>query len=273
MAKKLAALALAFVIMLGCVAQADAAAYLGLWELEVIEADVATSGQYVEIQLNQDGSALLLSSEGNASATWSASGNRATIVEEAGAVNEFTLINGALVYEGVGFQEGVVLYFEKSASGVGASAFVGVWTATRMEMKKEMFGNMSLQISAGGAGELISDYGSDPLTWYETADGIAISDFNGMPTDLYMRNGRLIMDVNGVKLAFIRTGSAPQVPGDVQNDGKIDLSDAIAILDYCSGGSSGINTANADVNGDDCVDVRDALLILQYLAGWNVTLQ
>ena len=272
MAKKLAALALVFVIMLGCVAQADVANYLGLWELKVAEADFAVSGQYMEMRLNQDGSAIVLSTQGNGTATWSASGNRVTLIEEGGGVSEFTLINDSLAYEGVGFQVGTVVYFEKNATEAGTSSFVGVWTATRMEMNKEMFGNMSLKISAGGVCEVISDAYCDSLIWYETTSGITIADFNGTPMNLYIRNGCLIMDVNGVMLVFSRKGSAPQIPGDAQNDGEIDLSDAIAILDYCAGGAS-INATNADVNADGAVDLRDVLLILQYLAGWNVTLK
>ena len=34
-----------------------------------------------------------------------------------------------------------------------------------------------------------------------------------------------------------------------------------------------MNRTNADVNEDGSVDLKDAVLILQYDAGWNVTLR
>ena len=63
------------------------------------------------------------------------------------------------------------------------------------------------------------------------------------------------------------------VPGDANEDGTVDISDALAILRYCVGEVVIINTRNADVNADDVVDIQDALRILQHNAGWSVILE
>jgi hypothetical protein len=64
----------------------------------------------------------------------------------------------------------------------------------------------------------------------------------------------------------------PKVSGDADGDGTVDIDDALAILEYCSGEGTSISTPAADVNADGDVDLYDALLILQFEAGWNVTL-
>ena len=62
--------------------------------------------------------------------------------------------------------------------------------------------------------------------------------------------------------------AAAGLPGDADNNSRVTLNDAIAILE-----GTVSNDANADVNGDGKTDLNDALRILQYLAGWNVSLQ
>lgn len=62
--------------------------------------------------------------------------------------------------------------------------------------------------------------------------------------------------------------AAAGLPGDADNNSRVTLNDAIAILE-----GTVSNNANADVNGDGKTDLHDALRILQYLAGWNVSLQ
>lgn len=62
--------------------------------------------------------------------------------------------------------------------------------------------------------------------------------------------------------------AAVGLPGDADNNSRVTLNDAIAILE-----GTVSNDANADVNGDGKTDLNDALRILQYLAGWNVSLQ
>ena len=75
-----------------------------------------------------------------------------------------------------------------------------------------------------------------------------------------------------------RTESIPKVeilrlPGDANEDGHVNIFDALAILQYDVGWDVTINLYNANVNADDAVDIFDALLILQYDVGWDVILK
>lgn len=64
-----------------------------------------------------------------------------------------------------------------------------------------------------------------------------------------------------------------RVPGDVNEDGKINSRDALAVIRYAVGQSVSINTANADVNADSKINSRDALAIIRYAVGQDVVLK
>lgn len=64
-----------------------------------------------------------------------------------------------------------------------------------------------------------------------------------------------------------------RLPGDVNNDGKVNSRDALAVIKYAAGQDVTIITANADVNGDGKINSRDALAIIKYAAGQDVTLK
>ena len=57
------------------------------------------------------------------------------------------------------------------------------------------------------------------------------------------------------------------VPGDVNGDGQVDISDAIAILSYLFMGGSLRCPNNADINGDGTVDISDPVKLLGKLFG------
>ncbi len=58
-----------------------------------------------------------------------------------------------------------------------------------------------------------------------------------------------------------------RVPGDADGNGKVDLHDALLVLQYDAGWSVSIDKANADVDANGAVTLDDAVLILQYGAG------
>lgn len=64
-----------------------------------------------------------------------------------------------------------------------------------------------------------------------------------------------------------------KLAGDANNDGTVDLYDALRIMQYDAGWSVTINKTNADVNASGGVDLNDAILILRYGAGEDVVLQ
>jgi hypothetical protein len=52
-------------------------------------------------------------------------------------------------------------------------------------------------------------------------------------------------------------------PGDADNDGDIDIADAVYLISFlCQGGPTPDPLANSDANGDCIVDVDDVRLIL-----------
>ena len=64
-----------------------------------------------------------------------------------------------------------------------------------------------------------------------------------------------------------------RLPGDADDNGSVDIYDALTILKHLSGEAVDINLTNAEVNRDSQVDVQDAILIMEKSAGWNVTLK
>ena len=64
-----------------------------------------------------------------------------------------------------------------------------------------------------------------------------------------------------------------RIPGDVNDDGRVDIHDALLVFQYDAGWNVTINQRNADVNEDGRIDTSDALLILQYSAGEKVVLK
>lgn len=83
------------------------------------------------------------------------------------------------------------------------------------------------------------------------------------------------MLLNGAYATCEVTVYAPnaRVPGDVNEDGKINSRDALAVIRYAVGQSVSINTANADVNADGKINSRDALAIIRYAVGQDVVLK
>ena len=64
----------------------------------------------------------------------------------------------------------------------------------------------------------------------------------------------------------------PRLPGDANEDGKVDMLDALRVVQYQEMAVP-INMANADVTGDGKATIEDARLIGQWAAGWNVGLK
>lgn len=62
----------------------------------------------------------------------------------------------------------------------------------------------------------------------------------------------------------------PRVAGDVNRDGRVDINDALLIMEKTAGWSVSFSRANADVDGNGVVNVQDALLILKACSGQAV---
>ena len=59
------------------------------------------------------------------------------------------------------------------------------------------------------------------------------------------------------------------LPGDVNNDGSVNLKDVVQLVQHTLGGSGTINSRAADCNGDGTVDLKDAAYLAQHLAGYQ----
>ncbi|MBN2534051.1 MAG: dockerin type I repeat-containing protein [Spirochaetales bacterium] len=71
-----------------------------------------------------------------------------------------------------------------------------------------------------------------------------------------------------VVLTLIFSSAFTQSPGDVNNDGNIDIVDALLIARYYVGlPVSDFNSNVADVDCNDTIDIVDALLVAQYYVG------
>ena len=57
------------------------------------------------------------------------------------------------------------------------------------------------------------------------------------------------------------------VPGDLNNDGDINMKDVLAIRKFIAGMETEINEAAADLNGDGAVNMKDVLILRKFLAG------
>ena len=63
---------------------------------------------------------------------------------------------------------------------------------------------------------------------------------------------------------------AQVIPGDVDDNGLVNIDDAAALLDYIlSRGETPANVANSDLNGDGAVTIEDAILLMDNLLGGN----
>lgn len=62
------------------------------------------------------------------------------------------------------------------------------------------------------------------------------------------------------------------MPGDINNDGKVNISDLLRLLKYISGENVTVVQAALDVNGDGKVNISDLLRLLKYISGENVVI-
>lgn len=76
---------------------------------------------------------------------------------------------------------------------------------------------------------------------------------------------------NGVKASF--EIEVVSMPGDVDNNDKIDIIDALRVMQYDAGWGHLANKDHADVNDDGVINTADAELILRYVAGEDVNLK
>lgn len=80
---------------------------------------------------------------------------------------------------------------------------------------------------------------------------------------------------NGAMAMCVVTVYAPEarLPGDVNEDGLVDVYDALRIMQYSAGWNVALNGWQGDVNADGKTNLQDAIRLLQYGAGLDVELK
>lgn len=61
----------------------------------------------------------------------------------------------------------------------------------------------------------------------------------------------------------------PYTPGDIDDNGNIDLQDVVVLAQYVAGWSVNCNEDALNVNGAGGIDLQDVVLLAQYIAGWS----
>ncbi len=69
-----------------------------------------------------------------------------------------------------------------------------------------------------------------------------------------------------VDMGLWQPNTGPFVCGDPSNDGSVDISDAVYLIQYIFAGGPAPNPlASGDANGDGSVDISDAVYLIQYI--------
>lgn len=280
MLKKIATLCLAMMLLLGSVAHAATANYVGEWILTDIESDGVhynpeQQNASMSMTLRTDGTSLLERKGYSGEGTWEETSTGVTIYDDNGNPTQFKMKSGKLVYVS---GADVVRTFSRKCS---AADFQGTWVLISVGYEGEIYTpeelgvDMTMTLRADGGATMHSgQVGSEEGIWkIQNLDNVAYEGV-GSPMIFAWVGGKLVTTTEvGLTFTLVRGSASSSVPGDADGNASVGLADAIAILDYCAGGSAAVNTANADVNADGRVDLHDALVIMQYLAGWNVTLK
>ncbi len=207
--KKLFALLLTLAMLLSSAAMAEFD-YAGLWTLTGTEAagisiDAAAMGLNGSMLLNEDGSCVLTMQDETQNGTWAATGTGITTTDAEGVVDTYTLVNNNLVAE----QEGVKLIFARGAEE--EINYIGAWTLASLEVNGDVVQEPSAIGISGGV--VLNEDGSCVLTmrdemqngtWVATETGITTTDAEGVVDTYTLVDGKLVVEVDGVRLTFVR---------------------------------------------------------------------
>lgn len=92
--------------------------------------------------------------------------------------------------------------------------------------------------------------------WYDTDDVYDISEKN---IDFIVTNGSVTV--------------RSYIPGDINDDGKVNNKDVTRLFQYLSGWDVEVNISACDCNGDGKINNKDVTRLFQYLSGWDVELK
>lgn len=207
MMKKLLCMLLAAMMLLGCVAFAEAVDYVGEWILTGAEMD----GLPLEVTIQDS---LVLYEDGTCTmtrmgqkVTWKASSDGVVLTDEIGDSLSYVLVDGKLVSE----LDGMKYTYSRAA---GAVDYAGMWTLTGAEMAGtpidlSLIGlEMTMDLRADGTCTLTTMGEAEEGVWTADASGAVVTDSYGDAQILVMVDGKLEATQDGMKIIFSRTGDA-----------------------------------------------------------------
>ena len=96
-------------------------------------------------------------------------------------------------------------------------------------------------------------------TWFYT---FPMSSSAGVPA--YIRRAQAAdAGLTIYSVSVVPGGSEPIITGDLNGDSKVDIADAVSVLDLMAAGKE---DASADLNGDGKVDIADFVIVLNLMA-------
>ena len=111
-------------------------------------------------------------------------------------------------------------------------------------------------------GGKIGSYGNT-LVLAEGKDGTDCTrDISGN-TGYIVYGENILKDASAEDFDLVITAAKPVISGDLNNDRKVDIADAVTVLDVMATGS---NDPAADLNGDGKVDIADFVTVLDIMA-------
>ena len=114
-----------------------------------------------------------------------------------------------------------------------------------------------------------SDLDENSVEWKTVNTGSSSCNLTGLtPATMYALKVRGDFGSDGYSPWTKITGFTTIKLGDASGDGKVDINDALCILNYLMGNPpADFNEAAADVNGDGVVDIADAVQIVNMIIG------
>ena len=126
----------------------------------------------------------------------------------------------------------------------------------------------SVSFTCSGDATLTGTDGAVATVTVEIAGSVVpgVYTVNVKDTKLYEADGTIHNDQKGGReFAWtIEEGEAPGITGDLNGDGKVDIADAVSVLNVMAAGEY---SEAADLNGDQKVDIADFVSVLNIMAG------
>ena len=120
------------------------------------------------------------------------------------------------------------------------------------------------------------NYGSGDISWFYNYGDVngtgTIQLYEVEPDDMAVENmEKLVEDVTAMVNNDTLTVQAGEIftPGDINNDGKVNNKDVVALFRYVSSGTGNVVIAALDTNGDGKLNNKDVVALFRYVSDNN----